>query len=431
MVQQPPLCYARFPDMAPISPLRRFRKTPISGFVETETTSCQTVVAVTRCAWIRVRYSRRRAPVHPTLTAVFAGCAPSDPATADPGEPAATVARPATVPPVKASSRRRYFRLCWDGVVVTGGNANSLYHAGKYLDVDAARPGARRPNRRGAPLRDRRRHRRAHPGTQTVVFAATEHDSLYAFNITTGRPSGKTSLLRPGEAPFTSAITQSYTGGITSTPVIDPSTNTIYVVTTESYRCGECLSIIPITLHAVDMSDGMEQPGSPVMIADTGYVGGKAVSFAGPTVAGTGAGSVGRAGVLLRAGAVATHGPSIVGNNLLISFASYGDHPPYHGWILAYDKNSLRSTAVFNDTPNGSDGGIWNDGNPIQVDSQGYLYTETGNGTFDTRLNRKGLPSRGDYGDSVLKLALDPGYNGINGSGIRVVDYFTPDNQAN
>ena len=104
--------------------------------------------------------------------------------------------------------------------------------------------------------------------------------------------------------------------------------------------------------------------------------------------------------------------------------------PYYHGWILAYNKNSLQPTGVFNDTPNGHNGGIWNDGNPIQVDSQGYLYTATGNGTFDARLNRKGFPSRGDYGDSVLKLALDPGYKGPNGTGIRVVDYFTPHDQA-
>jgi hypothetical protein len=71
------------------------------------------------------------------------------------------------------------------------------------------------------------------------------------------------------------------------------------------------------------------------------------------------------------------------------------------------------------------------DGNPIQVDSQGDLYTATGNGTFDASLNGEGFPSRNDFGDSVLKLALDPRYKGPNGTGIRVVDYFTPHNQAN
>jgi hypothetical protein len=267
------------------------------------------------------------------------------------------------------------------------------------------------------------------PGRQTLVFVATENDSLYAFNTTTGELEWKTSLLGPGEAALTSSITRSYTGGITSTPVIDPSTNTIYVVTTESYRAGSA-SHYSITLHAVDVSDGLERQGSPVVIADTGYIQGKVVSLKGPTVAGKGAGSVGGRVYFYVTKQLQRTGLSIFHNNVVIAFASYGDHPPYHGWILAYDKNSLRPTAVFNDTPNGSDGGIWNDGNPIQVDSQGFLYTETGNGTFDTTLNRQGFPSKGDYGSSVLRLAFSPGYKGINGTGIRVVDYFTPDNEA-
>ena len=113
----------------------------------------------------------------------------------------------------------------------------------------------------------------------------------------------------------------------------------------------------------------------------------------------------------------------------MIAFGSYGDVAPFHGWILAYNKTTLQPTGVFNDTPNGSDGGIWNSGSPIQVDSQGFLYTETGNGTFDTTHNRAGLPSRGDYGDTVLK-SLIPGYQGPNGTGFKVVDYFMPSNQA-
>ena len=107
-----------------------------------------------------------------------------------------------------------------------------------------------------------------------------------------------------------------------------------------------------------------------------------------------------------------------------------GVKPNYHGWLLAYNKNSLKLAGFFNDTPNGEDGGIWNDGNPIQVDSKGYLYTETGDGTFDAHLNSDGFPSRHDYGDSVLKLALEPRYRGPDGRGIRVVDYFTPHNEA-
>ena len=79
---------------------------------------------------------------------------------------------------------------------------------------------------------------------------------------------------------------------------------------------------------------------------------------------------------------------------MVIAFgSSFGDEPPMHGWILAYDKTSLQQTGVFNITPNGQNGGVWMDGDPLQADSQGYLYTETGNGTFDEKLNRKGFPA--------------------------------------
>jgi len=268
------------------------------------------------------------------------------------------------------------------------------------------------------------------PGVQSLVFVATQHDSLYAFNVTTGQLAWHTSFLTPSETAFPASETYFQGSGIIGTPAIDPSTNTIYLVSSEYYVAGDVTHYTK-TLHAIDMSDGTERSGSPAVIADTGYVGGTAVSFAGPSVRGTGAGSVrGRVHFdVFRQ--MQRPGLTIDGNTLLIAFGSaHGVKPYYHGWLLAYNKNSLQPTGVFNDTPNGNNGGIWNDGNPIQVDSQGYLYTATGNGTFDPILNAKGFPSRSDYGDSVLKLALDPGYKGPNGFGIRVVDYFTPYDQA-
>ncbi len=268
------------------------------------------------------------------------------------------------------------------------------------------------------------------PGMQSLVFVATQHDSLYAFNVTTGQLAWHTSFLLPGATALPPSELDFQGSGIIGTPVIDASTNSLYVVSSESYAAGDVTHYVK-TLHAIDMSDGMERSGSPAVIADTGYVGNTAVSFAGPSVRGTGAGSVrGRVHFnVLRE--MQRPGLTIDGNNVLIGFGSaYGVQPYYHGWLLAYDKNSLQPTGVFNVTPNGHNGGIWNDGNPIQVDSQGYVYTATGNGTFDAALNGSGFPSRGDFGDSVLKLKLEPGYKGPNGTGIRVVDYFTPHNQA-
>jgi outer membrane protein assembly factor BamB len=268
------------------------------------------------------------------------------------------------------------------------------------------------------------------PGTQSLVFVATQHDSLYAFNVTTGQLVWHTNFLTPSEMELPPSDISFQGSGIIGTPAIEPSTNSIYLVSSEYYVAGDVTHYVK-TLHAIDMSDGTERSGSPVVIADTGYVGNTAVSFAGPSVRGTGAGSVhGRVHFnVLRE--MQRPGMTIDGNNLVFAFGSAsGVKPYYHGWLLAYNKNTLQPTGFFNDTPNGHNGGIWMDGNPIQVDSQGYLYTATGNGTFDSMLNGKGFPSRADYGDTVLKLALDPRYKGPNGKGIRVVDYFTPHNQA-
>jgi hypothetical protein len=268
------------------------------------------------------------------------------------------------------------------------------------------------------------------PGIQPLVFVATQRESLYAFNVNTGQLVWHTSFLTPSERTLPLSESDFQGSGIIGTPAIEPSTNSIYLVSSECYLAGNVIHYTK-TLHAIDMSDGMERSGSPAVIADTGYVGNTAVSFAGPSVRGRGAGSVRGRIHFNVAREMQRPGLTIDGNSLVIAFGSaFGVKPYYHGWLLAFNKNSLQPTGVFNDTPNGHNGGIWSDGNPIQVDSKGYLYTATGNGTFDARLNGKGFPSRGDYGDSVLKLALDPRYKGPNGTGIRVVDYFTPHNQA-
>jgi hypothetical protein len=267
-------------------------------------------------------------------------------------------------------------------------------------------------------------------GVQSLVFVATQSNSLYAFNVTTGQLAWHTSLLTPSATALPPSERNFQGSGIVGTPVIDLATNSIDLVSSESYVAGGVTHYTK-SVHAIDMSDGSERSGSPAVIADTGYVKGKAVSFTGPSVRGIGAGSVrGRVKFnVLRE--MQRPGLTIDGNDVVIAFGSAsGIKPYYHGWILAYDKNTLQPTGVFNDTPNGHNGGVWNTGNPIQVDSQGFLYTATGNGTFDAKLDGKGFPSRGDFGDSVLELAFDPGYKGPTGTGIRVVDYFTPHNQA-
>src|SRR5262249_11478071 len=107
----------------------------------------------------------------------------------------------------------------------------------------------------------------------------------------------------------------------------------------------------------------------------------------------------------------------------------------YHGWVLSYSAATLQLDGVFNTTPNGGLGGIWQAGGKLPVDAQGNLYFETGNGTFDTTFNSAGLPVDGDYGDSFVKIAVDPttspANQNVNGWGLKAVDFFSPFDQQN
>src|SRR5262249_17572841 len=151
------------------------------------------------------------------------------------------------------------------------------------------------------------------------------------------------------------------------TPVIDPSANTIYLVSSESYPAGNIVHYTK-TLRAIDLSDGSQRPGSPTVIADTAAIGLTPVSMVGPTVQGKGAGSIGGRVTFNVLRQMQRPGLTIAGNDIVIGFGSAtGIKPYYHGWIVAIDKRSLKLVGFFNDTPNGHNGGIWNDGNPIQV----------------------------------------------------------------
>ncbi len=128
---------------------------------------------------------------------------------------------------------------------------------------------------------------------------------------------------------------------------------------------------------------------------------------------------------------------------IYIASGSHGDNQPYHGWILTYDASSLVCNGAWNATPNGSEGeaGIWQGGGGVVIDSDGFVYFQTGNGDFDgensngiTGLDGNGFPDAGDYGDCFVKLELDSNssegsQNGnLNGWGLKVVDYFSPSN---
>lgn len=240
-----------------------------------------------------------------------------------------------------------------------------------------------------------------------VVFVETEHDGAYAFDADSGQQLWYTSFINPSKGISTVSNNDIGCGdivpevGITSTPAIDTETNSIYMVA-KTKENGAFFQ----RLHVLDITTGEEKPHSPVTIE--------------ATVPGKGDGSVGgnvrfdplrehqRPSLLLQHGLVE------------IAWASHCDISPYHGWVMAFSANTYQKTAVWNSTPNGGFGGIWQGDAGLAGDSNFYIYGVTGNGTFDANTS-----GGRDYGNSVVKLEMSESAN-VG----RLDDYFTPFNQS-
>jgi fibronectin type 3 domain-containing protein len=290
----------------------------------------------------------------------------------------------------------------------------------------------------------------ANQGSHNVVFVATEHDSLYAIDANSGTILWQDALLTAEHGGTVSSVPNSAVNssdinpeiGITATPVIDPSTSTIFVEAKEQEVASDGTHF-EHHLYAINIDNGAIS--NKVLIADS--IGDTVVS--GPSVAGTGAGSSGGVVKFDALRQMDRPGLALVGGNLYLAFASHGDNGPYHGWVLGYSESTLAATAVFNTDPNGSDAGIWQSGGTLAYETVGgntFLYFETGNGSFDTTLTASPftpglmIPNQGDYGDSFVKLEVDgstpatgslDATSNANGWGLHVADYFTPMNEGN
>lgn len=245
-------------------------------------------------------------------------------------------------------------------------------------------------------------------GTHDVLYVATEHDSVYAFDA-----------YRPGEPPLwqvsfldkTRGVTVPSEDdvqcpfirpevGITSTPVIDIKTGTLYVLARTKIRHIASADEYFQHLHALAITTGVEKFGGPRLI--TASVPGQGAGAANGQVAFDPLKENPRAALTL------------ANNTVYMAWASSCDVDPYHGWVMAYDAETLAQRAMLNVDPNGREAGIWLSDTGPAVDADGNLYVPTGNGTFDADSGGR------DYGDSVLKL---------DGSSLAVRDYFTPHDQ--
>ena len=247
-------------------------------------------------------------------------------------------------------------------------------------------------------------------GIRNVLYVVTEHDSLYAFDADTGQEFWRVGLTRPGETPSDNRNCGQITPeiGITSTPVIDRQAGShgiIYVTAMSKDQAGGYFQ----RLHAVDLETGKEELGGPVEIHAT-FPGTGAASHDGTAIFDPKQYAE-RTALLLLNGVIYT------------SWTSHCDIDPYNGWVIGYDARTLKQAAVLNVTPNGGEGAFWQSGAGPAADSQGNIYLLSANGTFDETLNANGFPSRGDFGNSFLKLTPQRGK-------LSITDYFTMFNVA-
>lgn len=235
-------------------------------------------------------------------------------------------------------------------------------------------------------------------GKHNVVYLATMDDRIYAFDAErAGEPLWQRDLGTPVPiADVTGQNDLNIVGnvGILSTPVIDPATQTIYLVSRSKEKPGYVQRI-----HALDARSGHDRAPAAIIRARIASQSNDALdgylSFNAKT-------NNQRAALTLTNGQV------------LIAWASHEDILPYHGWIMAYDSTTLQQTAVFCVTPAGTAGGIWQSGRAATVDRDGNIYYETGNGDWNGSTN---------FGETLLKLRL-------SGHQFVVADYYTPSDYA-
>jgi hypothetical protein len=246
-------------------------------------------------------------------------------------------------------------------------------------------------------------------GPRSVVYAATEHDSVYAFDARSGAVYWQVTLLGAGETPSDSRSCGQVVPeiGITATPVIDLGVGphgTIYFVAMSKDAGGNYHQ----RLHALDLATGAESPNGPQEITAT-YPGTGANSSQGQLLFDPKQ-YKSRSALLLLNGTV------------YIAWASHCDFAPYTGWIMGYDRQTLAQTSVFNFAPNGGEAAVWA-GAGVASDAAGNLFVSVGNGTFDTTLTAQNLPNNDDYGNAFVKLTKSNGY-------LQAADYWTMDDSV-
>ncbi|KAK9311096.1 hypothetical protein V1522DRAFT_417494 [Lipomyces starkeyi] len=317
------------------------------------------------------------------------------------------------------------------------------------------------------------------PGLHDVVFVATEHDSLYAIDATTGGVLWKRTFLdttNPGGnvnntlnateivpvAAFdVDSATISPEIGITGTPVIDQGSNLLYVVPKTKEIIGGFTHFVQ-RLHAINVADGTDA-ATPFLIGHTtscstrNFLGSCCLWWCNPCgqetnntqiyVYGSGDGSIldpaGTGNRIVQFNALRQNqrcALSLVLNNVYVQWASHGDNGPYHGWVVVWNVADIKGstgfqlTGVLNTSPNNGLAGIWESGGRLVFESDGsafYFASGNGSGVVPT-LDSNGFPTNSNFENSLVKVVADSTTNSLNqnpnGWGLKIVDYFMPYN---
>ena len=249
-----------------------------------------------------------------------------------------------------------------------------------------------------------------------VVFVATQHDSLFAFDADAnpcvqlwsvslidsnhGATSGEVTVPSgvPGYLVGQDAGDITPEVGVTGTPVIDPLTGTLYVVSKSVNLSGPTFYQ---RLHAIDIATGDEKFSGPANITSSKV-----------TYPGTGDG-----------GSTVSFDPrqenqrpglALVNGIVYVGWSSHEDTSPWYGWVVGFNPSTLAVANAFSTTPNAQKGAIWMGGGAPAADANNNLYVVTGNGEFDV------TSGGNDYGDSFLQLS----------DSLTVSSFFTPSDQA-
>ncbi len=305
-------------------------------------------------------------------------------------------------------------------------------------------------------------------GKHNLVIVATENDSLYGIDADSGAVVWQTSFLATGLPGATSitAVPVADTNttlvtpvvGITGTPVIDGTTNMLYVMANTKQTFSTTTNpSYAFTIHKIDITNGNATPNANIVSSfifavtvhvptGSGYLyrtNTNPAAAQDPFVLGGGNGDGVKVGgvehLYLNAQSHLNRcALALSGGIVYVAFASHGDKFPFHGWLLGFKESDLSMTSVFSTGPNGGGSGIWSSGAAPVVDSGGNIYVMTGNGSFDgdntmtpiSGLDAQGFPVKGSYGESMIKLAVDntttQANQNLNGWGLKVADYFAP-----